>query len=53
MEPIDDLLSSLESNTSDEAVQETLGEIKKNLIQFASSSRSVLNSARFLEKANS
>lgn len=53
MDSIDLLLGSLESNTSDEAVQETLGEIKKHLIQFAASSSNVLNSRNFFEFANS
>lgn len=50
---IDSLLNNLESEDGDEAIQETLGEIKKHLIQFAHSSRSVLRSQEFFKIANS
>lgn len=53
MDSIDSLLHTLESNDSDEAVQETLGEIKAHLIQFAAGSTRVLKSRNFFNAANS
>lgn len=54
MDSIDSLLNNLEAEgKSDEALQETLGDIKKHLIQFAHASRSVLRSQEFFRIANS
>lgn len=53
MEEINNLLSALEGDDSDEVVQEKLGEIKKHLIQFAQASRNVLDSKQFIDLANS
>ena len=50
---MDNLLISLERNENDEAVQETLVEIKRHLIQSAETSKNVLNSSTFFHNANS
>ena len=50
---MDSLLLSLERNENDEAVQETLAEIKRHLIQSAEASKNVLNSSTFFHNANS
>lgn len=54
MEAIEILLNELtELEDSDQAVQEKLTEIKKHLIQFAQSSKNVLESKEFFKNANS
>lgn len=53
MELIDSLLNTLENSADDEAVQETLGEIKSHLIQFAAGSTRVLKSNEFYNAAKS
>lgn len=53
MVSIEILLNSLESNDSDESVQDTLIEIKRHLIQCAEASKNVLNSSFFIHNANS
>lgn len=52
---MDSLLNNLETDGNEEAVQETLGEIKKHLIAHAHdhASRSVLRSQEFFKFANS
>lgn len=50
---MENLLFSLESDQSDEDVQEILAKIKGILIQSAEASKNVLNSTTFLHNANS
>jgi hypothetical protein len=50
---IENLLNSLERNETEEAVQETLAEIKRHLIQSAEASKNVLSSSSFFNYTNS
>jgi hypothetical protein len=53
MESIEILLNKLEQTSSEEETQEALKDIRRHLIQTASSSKNILNSSNFYNFANS